>query len=195
MAQLQGTVVSVQMDVAVKKNGGGTYPGWRLVYTAPDGSVKTLEKHMNTVKFDAVLNNSLRSLQPNDPIVIVLEKNGQFNEVKSITKGDAAPAGLQQNERPVAEKATSTGYSAGSTRGSYESAEERERRQVLIVRQSSLAQAIAKNKDASDEEILARAKAYFHWCMTGEISDTLIKNKKSIRQQAAEIAQKDDIPQ
>ena len=51
MAQINGTVVAVEIDVPVKKNGGGTYQGWSLVYKDNTGEIKTMSKHMNSLKY------------------------------------------------------------------------------------------------------------------------------------------------
>jgi len=126
----QGKVVSVGFDVEVKKNAGGTYPAWQLIYTV-DGKVESLQKHMKGLGFSPGLRESLASLVAGDDVTVQLEKKGDFWEVEKITKGHSGT--------PSVAGSTATTKVAGSN---YETKDERAARQRLIVRQSSLTAAI-----------------------------------------------------
>ena len=133
MSNILGTVVSVNLSTSVQKQDGtGVYPAWELVFRDADGKVGSVQKHVNTLKYTKGLKTSLESLSPGENFVLVMEKgkNG-FNEVQSISKGDFPMA--------VAESKPLVGKVTGSN---YETAVERATRQRLIVRQSSLSNAI-----------------------------------------------------
>ena len=138
--QIQGTVISYTAPTKIQKQGGGSYDAWELVYRSPENEVKQLAKPIQGLRFNAPLKASLESLSPNDEFSAILEKSDKgFWEVKEIVKGqvevkDAAPA-----ERPVAAQ-RAVNRVVGST---YETPEERAKKQVVIVRQSCIGYAIA----------------------------------------------------
>lgn len=142
MAQVQGVVISVSTETDVKKQGGGTYKGWELVYKTPDGEVRTIAKPVQGLRYNAALKKALEDLSPSDEFTLVQEKNAQgFNDVKSIVKGfsDVEQAPAQTKE--VASKSASTNNNSYTQRD-FETKEERALKQKLIVRQSSVAQAV-----------------------------------------------------
>ena len=49
MAQFSGTVVSIALETDVKKNGGGSYKGWELVYRATDNEIRTVAKPVTSL--------------------------------------------------------------------------------------------------------------------------------------------------
>ena len=134
---ISGKVIQVAIDVDVKKNGGGTYKGWKLVYEQTDGEVKTIQKHMNSLKYAAPLANGLKELSPGDTFNMEMEKEGDFWNPKSIFKGAAAPS-IKQPDVATGHKPTTTS-TAGST---YATKEERAQTQKYIVRQSSITSAL-----------------------------------------------------
>lgn len=137
MATVLGTVISVSLETDVKKNGGGSYKGWELVYKSKDGQVQTIAKPVQGLKFNAPLRNQLAELSGGDQFTLEQEKNAAgFNDVKSITKGwnEMAQAPQQSQAKPAA---------GGSyAPRDFEGKEERQARQRLIVRQSSLTAAV-----------------------------------------------------
>jgi hypothetical protein len=145
MATVIGTVISIALDTAVKKQGGGTYQGWELVYKSNEGEVRTIAKPVTSLKFNQALAKELQALKAGDVFTLTQEKNqAGFNDVKSITLG------ADLSSAPPARQATgNTGGTAGAARSTYETPEERAVRQRLIVRQSSLTAAIdiLKNGD------------------------------------------------
>ena len=131
MSTKVGKVISVNFDVQAEKNGGGTYPAWQLIFSAANGKVESIVKHMNSLKFTPGLRSSLEGLGVGDDVTVTFEKKGAFNEVTAITKGVV--------DTPSISTPTGTTKVVGSN---YETKEERAARQRLIVRQSSVTAAI-----------------------------------------------------
>jgi hypothetical protein len=137
MSQVLGTVISVSLETDVKKQAGGTYKGWELVYKTKDGQVQTIAKPVQGLKFNAALRQQLSELASGDQFTLEQEKNAAgFNDVKSITKGWAE--GVSAPTAPQSAGAKTGNYAPRD----YEGKEEREARQRLIVRQSSLTAAV-----------------------------------------------------
>lgn len=160
--QVQGKVVESQVNVQVPKKGGGTYPGCMLTYRGADGKVAEQAFHENAFKYNAPLLEVLKTLATGDTFVMEKEKKGDFWNVVSITKTDgitAPAASLMPSSQTAAKPA---GKVLGST---YETPEERAKKQVYIVRQSSITAALGyftlnKATKASTEDILAIAKEF-----------------------------------
>lgn len=174
MATVQGVVISVSLETDVKKQGGGTYRGWELVYKSDQGEVRTIAKPVQGLRFNTALANSLKSLAPGDEFTLTQEKNAQgFNDVKSITKGYevgvSAPSAPANTGGSSAANAGSRNNSSNSyTARDYETKEERTVRQRLIVRQSSLAQATAvlsvgAKASPKVDEVLDLAETFTDW--------------------------------
>jgi hypothetical protein len=175
MATVQGVVISVSLETDVKKQGGGTYKGWELVYKTLEGEVRTIAKPVQGLRFNAALKSALGSLSAGDEFTLTQEKNAQgFNDVKSIEKGfvhgisEPAPTGTSSNSGSTRNTGTtSNSYAARD----FETKVERAERQRLIVRQSSLAQAIAvKSVGAKGaiqvEDVLGLAELFADWVFT-----------------------------
>jgi hypothetical protein len=140
---LQGVVISYNPQAKVKKQGGGTYDAWELVYRTPENEVKTLAKPVQGLRFNAALKNTLSSLAAGDEFTAMLEKNANgYFDVQSVEKG------LKNVQETVSREAAQPDGNrqparAGRVTGSnYETPEERAKRQVLIVRQSSIGTAV-----------------------------------------------------
>ena len=159
--QITGKVVQVAIDVDVKKaekNGGGSYKGWKLVYEDGEGEVKTIAKHMNSLKFAAPLANGLKQLNAGDMFTMEMEKEGDFWNPKSVFKGEASPTKTQS----IASKHTNTTTSSNST---YATKEERAQTQKYIVRQSSVTSAlklleVTGVKKATTSDVIVLAKEF-----------------------------------
>lgn len=128
---LTGTVVSVTLEMEAKKQSGGTYPAWQLVFRDRDGKVKDITKHVNGLKYTKGLKESLQSLAPGDEFTAVLEKRGEFNEVTQIVKG--ADVAMPAQQAPTGGKVTGSNY---------ETPAEREWNRIRIIRQSAINYAI-----------------------------------------------------
>jgi hypothetical protein len=129
---LIGEVVSVSLNTTAKKQDGGEYPAWQIIFKDHEGRIKDITKHVNGLKFTKGLKESLESLQPGDNFTAVLEKRGSFNEVLQIVKeGDGVPV----PNTPAVKSGKVTG-------SNYETPEEREWNRIRIIRQSAINYAI-----------------------------------------------------
>jgi hypothetical protein len=160
---ITGKVIQVAIDVDVKKKDGGTYKGWKLVYEQADGEVKTIQKHMNSLKYAAPLANGLKELKAGDTFTMEMEKEGDFWNPKSIFKGEATTS-VKQPDMAMGVKPTTT--SSGST---YATKEERAQTQKYIVRQSSITAALKlielRKEKPSAKEIVDLAEFFETWVM------------------------------
>jgi hypothetical protein len=167
MKTVVGTVVSLNLNTQVAKNGGGTYPGWELVYRGTDGKVDTIAKHANSLKFSPTLKAALEGLAVNDEFTVELEKGDKgFWEIVSISKGTNLPAQTAAQRREASTSTTSEPRYKSDKTNTYETPEERALRQALIVRQSSVttAQAMLGSKaSAADIFKLASEVENFVW--------------------------------
>lgn len=162
---INGVVISVNLSQSIKKAAGGTYEGWELVYRTDDNQVKTVAKPVQGLKFNPGLAEGLRNLKPGDPFVMVMEKNGQYWEVKEVSKGSPkAP-------EPSGHVAAPSGTPATGRASTYETAEERAKKQVFIIRQSSLSNAVSYfslgKKAVTVEEVLDVAQAFEDFVLNG----------------------------
>jgi hypothetical protein len=128
---VKGIVVSVEFDVLIAKKDGGNYPGSRLSYRDENGKLVEQAFHNNALKFNPTLKEQLKKVSVGDSIIINKEKKGEFWNVISVTKAEGSTSKVTPNA-PVA-----------SPKSTYETADERAKKQVYIVRQSSIANAVA----------------------------------------------------
>ena len=161
MANVNGVVVAVEIDVPVKKNGGGTYQGWSLVYKDNTGEIKTMSKHMNSLKYAQPLKNGLESLKAGDAFTLEQEKEGDFWNPKSIYKSEGKPlSSAIKGDVPAGKPA----YTAPNS-STYSTVEERAQTQKYIVRQSSLTNALKLlelqgNKKVGTNDVIALAETF-----------------------------------
>ena len=168
--QIQGTVISYTASTKIQKKGGGSYDAWELVYRSPENEVKQLAKPVQSLKFTKGLKESLASLSPNDEFTAVLEKNANdYWEVLEVVKGVAEDKAKADPAAPVeagkpADRAVQPQRAVNRVVGNtYETAEERAKKQVVIVRQSCIAQAVAyceQKPDAGVGEVLDIAEQF-----------------------------------
>lgn len=174
--QVQGKVIEVQVNVQVPKKGGGSYPGCILTYRDKDGKAAEQAFHENAFKYNAPMLEALKDLSSGDTFVMEKEKKGDFWNVLSITKTTGMTNAIVI---PVA--ASSPAKPAGKVVGSnYETPEERAKKQVYIVRQSSITAALSyftlnKTAKASTEDILAVAKEFEKYVFAMEEVDPVEK--------------------
>ncbi len=169
MATIRGTVITLELETDVKKNGGGSYKGWELVYKSQDGEVRSIAKPVQGLRF-GTLKAQLQALGAGDQFTLTHEKNAQgFNDVKTISKGwdvgiaspsTSSPATGSGNAQAGAK---ATAYQASS----YPTKDEREATQNHIIRQSSLAQAVATlaiaGKPVKPADVLVVAEEFVDW--------------------------------
>jgi len=157
--QITGTVVSVENNVEIQKQAGGVYQGSRLAYRDHMGAMKEQCFHNNSLKFNPNIKLALGNLNQGETFTMVKEKEGEFWNVKSITTGGSQPTSSSTPDSQVQGKAYT------SPKSTYETPEERALRQVMIVRQSSLSNAVAMFaaqgiKKLSPQEVITVAKQF-----------------------------------
>lgn len=182
MSIIQGTIIKLDFDIDIPKKSGGSYKGFRLVYTDSTGRVVTLEKPIQVLKFNRTLDKQIKSLSVGDQFTLLQEKNeGGFWEPKSIEKGsqEPSPALHQQEEKSYSKPPTPPQSIYGNR--DYETKEERNNRQLYIIRQSSLAQAVnfcgidsdihkTNTYERNIHEVMNVANLFTNWVLTGEYS-------------------------
>lgn len=166
--QVIGTVVSVEIDVEIAKADGGVYQGSRLTYRDNEGKIKERAFHNNAFKFNKTLKVQLSNLKAGDSFTMEMEKKGDFWNVNSILP----------NVKTEAVQKQYVGASAAtpSPKSTYETPEERAKKQVYIVRQSSISAAVdmlAANggKKTTAKEVIEVAKEFEAYVFGVEFDD------------------------
>lgn len=151
-----GKVVSFEDNVQVAKNGGGSYPGARLAYRDDTGAMKEKGFHANVFKFNKELKTQLSNLNVGQDFVMTMEKEGEFWNAKSVL-----PAAQAVVEQPTATASGTKATPYTAPKSTYETPEERAKKQVYIVRQSCINYAILyKGNKADIKEIINLAKQF-----------------------------------
>ncbi len=176
--EVRGTVIGCDIDVQVAKNGGGSYLGSRLTYRDTEsGQVKEKAFHNNVFKFNAGLKTQLSNLSVGDTFVMVLEKENDFWNCKGITK-EGSVSNKPTNNTPATNGNKIT--PVASPKSTYETPEERAKKQVYIVRQSSINSALSytsqikdyfKGTDNPINEIINIAKQFEHYVFEDGFDD------------------------
>jgi len=138
------TLVSVTFDMVIQGQ-AKTYTGTEVVYRTANGQVNTKNMHSNVLKFNKALKADLEAVQPGDTVSVATKKEGDFVNWVSVKKTTAlvTTEAVAKTATNVATVATQSTPTQAAVRSNYETPEERTLRQRLIVRQSSLANAIA----------------------------------------------------
>ena len=155
---ITGKIVSIDLNATITKASGGTYKGAEIVFKDANGKVQTKNIHENGLKYAPAVKNGLESLEPGDNFTVEMEKKDDFWTWISIKKG------IEQEEK----QKTITQQSTTTKSTSWETAEERAARQKLIVRQSSLTNAVAflvlqGRTHATEEDVLETATTFYNW--------------------------------
>lgn len=161
--EVHGIVVTIENDIEIKKAGGGVYNGSRLTYRDSAGALKEKCFHSNVFKFNPGIKASLSNLTPGESFVMVMEKEGEFWNTKSLSK--EVPKTATSVASPTPAKTN-----GGST---YATAEERAKTQVYIVKQSSLTAALKYheaigNKKFTEQDAMRLAQEFTDWVMDTE---------------------------
>lgn len=175
---VNGTVVSVEFNVQVAKNGGGSYPGARFSYRDDAGALKEQGFHEKSLKFNPALKNQLEQLEIGKPFTMVKEKEGEFWNVKGIYAGGEAPV----NQTSAGTNKSPAAAPNAAPKSTYATAEERAQTQVYIIKQSSVASAVnlaATLKLKSKEEVLAVAQFFEAYVMGVPFDDGTIMSLQS----------------
>jgi hypothetical protein len=101
---------------------------------------------------------AIRSLNPGDAIEVETKKNGDFINWVGVKKVEGGTAPVKQTG----------GYITGKSTGTWETPEERAKKQVYIIKQSCLAQAVAVIGSKSDGDAgvyTGLAQQFVDWVM------------------------------
>lgn len=156
---ITGKIVSIDLNATITKASGGTYKGAEIVFKDANGKVQTKNIHENGLKYAPAVKNGLESLEPGDNFTVEMEKKDDFWTWISIKKG------IEQEEK----QKTTTQQSTASKSTSWETAEERAARQKLIVRQSSLTNAVAflaiqpGTISITEGDVIETATTFYNW--------------------------------
>lgn len=139
------------MQIKIKNVEVSTPPGKKyqlaeVVYSDDRGETKT--KKLLSFKNPAVF-ATIKDAKNGDSFDVTSEKIGDYWEWTAASVANSAA--------PTATK------SVGQTRSTYETPEERAARQVLIVKQSCLAQAVAHTRDDNVDAVLEKADRFVEW--------------------------------
>lgn len=143
MSLVQGLFISFNPSTKVAKKDGGQYDAWELVYRNDKNEVKSIVKPAGGLQYNPPLKAILTTLSAGEAFTALLEKNDKgYLDVKSIEKGhigtqDVVSSGPSDGNRSV--QSSRGGKVLGST---YETPEERAKKQVIITRQASVNAAI-----------------------------------------------------
>lgn len=170
---VQGKVIEVEWDVNIEKNGGGSYVGTKLAFKDAKGKIE--EKAWAQKSLNHPANSHVKAaLQTLNP--------GCFFEAEAV-KNDAGYWNWTQLK--IIDNMGTAAQATTGTRSTYETPEERaERRaldkekfafekekQKLIIRQSSLSNAISLLKGSNDEtveNVLSVAKQFEAYVLSNE---------------------------
>ena len=164
---ITGKIVSIDLNATITKASGGTYKGAEIVFKDANGKVQTKNIHENGLKYAPAIKNGLESLEPGDNFTVEMEKKDDFWTWISIKKG------IEQEEK---QKST-TQQSTTTKSTSWETAEERAARQKLIVRQSSLTNAVAflaiqpGTMSITEVDVIETATTFYNWVFEQEVDE------------------------
>jgi len=167
---VKGVVISIEVDVQVAKKDGGSYPGSRLTYRTEEGKIQDQAFHNNAFKFNAGLKTQLTNLVAGQTISIDKVKDGDFWKVNSIL-----PWEKTENAAPTYTSA-GTAKPTTSPKSTYETPEERAKKQVYIVRQSSITAAIGVGKK-NVADVIATAKEFEAYVFSDETPSKVVELK------------------
>ena len=164
---ITGKIVSIDLNATITKASGGTYKGAEIVFKDANGKVQTKNIHENGLKYAPAVKNGLESLEPGDNFTVEMEKKDDFWTWISIKKG------IEQEEK----QKTTLQQSTTTKSTSWETAEERAARQKLIVRQSSLTNAVAflaiqpGSMPITEVDVIETATTFYNWVFEREVDE------------------------
>lgn len=171
-------IIDVAQPQTSTNRNGRQYQSLEVTYKDDQGRVgnKKLMSFSNPEVF-----KTAQTWQKGDEINVATEKDdaGYWNWTKILADGEVAPAPTNQS---VATPSTSDSKSKPTrvTGSNYETKEERALRQLMIVRQSSLSNAVATlathGSPLSSDQVITLAKTYERFVMQGDNSATNIDN-------------------
>lgn len=170
MSNVQIEIINVAISNPPTKAGNGkTYELLDVAYKNKSFQDKVEGKKI--VGFSSPqVTAALKAAQFGDKFTVVREKDGEFWKWTQLIKdGEAIPMAVQTTSMAPAVKPTAI----PTPKSTYETAEERAARQVMIVRQSSISSAIALlaangGKKNTPEEVVAIATIFEAFVMSKE---------------------------
>ncbi len=144
-----------QLEVAFKNNTFGKVESKKLM---PFGA--------NKAAFDALANAAVGSVFE----VAVVKNDAGYNDWTSVTQAPPGAAQVMQQGSINTAPGKLTGGSTVQVKSTYETPEERAKKQVYIIRQSSISAAIASLTPSAKaalkpEDVLDLAEDFFNWVM------------------------------
>ena len=169
-------IVSIDAELRTAKN-GKSYKALTVIYKGSSGKIE---------------NKTLMPFGANERTVKILSEAtpGSSWEVTTV-KNDAGywdwPEVAPSNGEPVAQSASpaksGTSYGGGESR--YETSEERAKKQIYIIRQSSLSSAVATltagvKTPPSGEQVIALAKQYESYVLDTDIGQEVVASPATV---------------
>jgi hypothetical protein len=170
MSNMQIKVVAV--EILTVPTAKGSYQTAEVTYKNVSFDNKVETKKLMSFTFKSVF-DTIKNAQTGDTFTVSRSKNDKgYWDWTDIAAGNAAPA---TGEKEVAKAGTPV------TKSSFETAEERAKKQVYIVRQSSISAAIetlkTDKKNPTVEEVIAVAKQYEAYVFSTEEAKLPATNK------------------
>jgi hypothetical protein len=162
---MQLEVIQVKNETRPNKNGNGSYQMLEVAYkNLKDGKVGA--KKLMSFN-DKVVFSTFAEAKSGDIFEVTSEKKGDFWEWTAASRGQG----------PSAPSATSTGVNK-APKSTYETPEERARRQVYIMKQSSVSSAIAllgtgAKAPPALTDVLKTAQEIYNWVSTTQLEEML----------------------
>ena len=171
MATMNITVVNVETEV--KPTAKGSYDVYEVTYKDQDGKTASKKIFSFVVKVGASL---LKNAVKGTKLTVTMEKNdkGYWDWIAVNAEGDASAPVVSSSSPSPSSSGGKAGYTTNTNRD-WETKEERQARQVMIVRQSSISNAIALLK--TDKVIptpteITQCAAFFESFVMGQINGT-----------------------
>lgn len=177
-------MISYVANTKAKKKGGGTYDAWELAYRSEDNELKVITKPVQGLRFNPALAGGLNDLVAGDTFTMTMEQENGYWTPKSVVKGylDGASA-------PSSGSNVSVVRSNITPKSTYETPEERAKKQVIITRLATLNAAVATHaqignpnpkgddKPTKVSEIIKTAREYEKYAMEGYNNEVLAKEE------------------
>ncbi len=169
--QIQIKVISV--DITTKPTAKGSYQQATLAYRDLAQNQLKEKKILSFTAEGKLLFSTAAQAQKDQTYTVDMEKGEQFWEWKKMEQ--AVPDTVVATQGGSAGKQQANSFASGAR--TYETAEERAERQVLIVRQSSLSAAVATlavgAKGLKPEDVLSLAERYSEFVFQKEAKNTM----------------------
>ncbi len=167
---MQISILAVQSSTQPTKTPGKTYQQLEVTYKNLTFNKVESKKLMpfgaQKAAFDALGNAQAGSVFE----VTVVKNAAGYNDWTSVTQAPPGNTGTINNNNTAAPSGKATGGNTVQVKSTYETPEERAKKQVYIIRQSSISAAIASLTPGAKaalkpEDVLDLAEDYFTWVM------------------------------